>query len=46
MKIFVCLKQVPDTESRLQVKGDKSGVEEAGIKWILNPYDEYAVEEA
>lgn len=46
MKIFVCLKQVPDTESRLQIKGDKSGVEEAGIKWILNPYDEYAVEEA
>ena len=46
MKIFVCLKQVPDTETRIQVKGDKSGIEEAGIKWIMNPYDEFAVEEA
>lgn len=46
MKIFVCLKQVPDTETRIQVKADKSGIEENGIKWVMNPYDEYAVEEA
>jgi electron transfer flavoprotein beta subunit len=46
MKVFVCLKQVPDTESRLQLKADKSGIEENGIKWVMNPYDEYAVEEA
>lgn len=46
MKIYVCLKQVPDTESRLQIKADKSGIEEGGVKWVMNPYDEYAVEEA
>ena len=46
MKIFVCLKQVPDTESRIQLKSDKSGIDETGIKWVMNPYDEYAVEEA
>jgi electron transfer flavoprotein beta subunit len=46
MRIFVCLKQVPDTETRIQIKSDKSGIEEAGIKWVINPYDEYAVEEA
>jgi electron transfer flavoprotein beta subunit len=46
MKIFVCLKQVPDTETRIQVKADRSGIEETGIKWIMNPYDEFAVEEA
>src|SRR3954467_12377325 len=46
MKIFVCLKQVPDTESRIQIKADKSGIEETGIKWVMNPYDEFAVEEA
>jgi electron transfer flavoprotein beta subunit len=46
MKIFVCLKQVPDTESRIQVRADKSGIEETGVKWIMNPYDEFAVEEA
>ena len=46
MKIYVCIKQVPDTETRLQIKGDKSGIEETGVKWVMNPYDEYAVEEA
>ncbi len=46
MKIFVCLKQVPDTESRIQINADKTGIEESGLKWIMNPYDEYAVEEA
>jgi electron transfer flavoprotein beta subunit len=46
MRIFVCIKQVPDTETRIQIKADKSGIEEAGVKWVMNPYDEYAVEEA
>ncbi len=46
MKIFVCLKQVPDTETRIQIKSDRSGIEETGIKWVMNPYDEFAVEEA
>lgn len=46
MKIFVCIKQVPDTETRIQLKADRSGIEEAGIKWMMNPYDEFAVEEA
>src|SRR3989344_5512057 len=46
MRIFVCLKQVPDTETRIQIKADHSGIEETGVKWVMNPYDEYAVEEA
>ncbi len=46
MKIFVCLKQVPDTETRIQLKNDRSGIEETGVKWVMNPYDEFAVEEA
>ena len=46
MRIFVCLKQVPDTETRIQIKADNSGIEENGVKWVMNPYDEYAVEEA
>ena len=33
MKIYACVKQVPDTETRLQIKPDKSGVEDAGVKW-------------
>ncbi len=46
MKIFVCVKQVPDTEAKIKLKADASGIDTAGIKWVMNPYDEYAVEEA
>ncbi len=45
MNIFVCLKQVPDTEAALIVKDGKS-INEDNIKWIVNPYDEYSIEEA
>lgn len=46
MKIFVCIKQVPDTETKIKIKTDGSGIEPTGIKWVMNPYDEYAVEES
>lgn len=46
MKILVCVKQVPDTTAKLNVAADKSGIEQKGFKWVLNPYDEHAVEEA
>jgi electron transfer flavoprotein beta subunit len=45
MNIYVCLKQVPDTEASILVKDGKS-IQEATIKWIVSPYDEYAIEEA
>jgi len=45
MNIVVCVKQVPDSETLVKVKPDGSGIEEAGIKWVMNPYDEFAVEE-
>lgn len=46
MNIFVCVKQVPDTETKIIPTGDGSFIETASIKWIMNPYDEYAVEQA
>ncbi len=46
MKIFVCIKQVPDTETKIKITPDQNGIDTAGVKWVLNPYDEYAVEEA
>lgn len=46
MRIFVCIKQVPDTETKVQLNAEKTGLVEDSIKWIMNPYDEYAVEEA
>lgn len=46
MKIGVLLKQVPDTETKIKITSGGLGIDETGIKWIINPYDEYAVEEA
>ena len=46
MKVFVCLKQVPDTETKIKILSDGSGIDTAGFKWVMNPYDEFAVEEA
>lgn len=43
MKIVVLVKQVPDTETNIKV-GDKS-INESGVKWIISPYDEFAIEE-
>lgn len=45
MKIAVCIKQTPDTETRVKLTEDKR-VNEQDINFILNPYDEFAVEEA
>lgn len=44
MNIIVCIKQVPDTETKIQIGAD--GINTANIKWVMNPYDEFAVEEA
>lgn len=46
MNIFVCVKQVPDTETKVQPNGDGTFIETNSIKWIMNPYDEFAVEQA
>lgn len=46
MKIGVLLKQVPDTETRIKLKPDGSGIDASDIKWVVNPYDEFAVEAA
>ena len=46
MNILVCLKQVPDTETQIKVAPDGISIATDNIKWIINPYDEYAVEEA
>ena len=46
MKIFVCVKQVPDTETKIKILPDQTGIDLTGIKWVMNPYDENAVEEA
>src|SRR4051812_19301721 len=46
MKVIVCIKQVPDTETKIKIRADGNGIDPAGVKWVMNPYDEFAVEEA
>lgn len=46
MKIAVCIKRVADSETRVKIAADGKSLDEAGVKFILNPYDEFAVEEA
>jgi electron transfer flavoprotein beta subunit len=46
LKLGVLVKNVPDTEAKIKLKSDMSDVETQGIKFVMNPYDEYAVEEA
>ena len=46
MRLFVCIKQVPDTETRIRLTQDKQNIDSNGIKWVINPYDEFAIEEA
>ena len=45
MNCVVCVTSVPDTASVIKVGADGKGIDEAGIKWIPSPYDEYALEE-
>jgi electron transfer flavoprotein beta subunit len=42
----VCIKQVADTETRVKVAADGKVLDPAGVTWILNPYDEFALEQA
>lgn len=44
MQIYVCVKHVPDTASNIRILGGPS-IDES-IKFIMNPYDEYALEQA
>ena len=46
MNIAVCIKRVPDSETRVKIGPDGKSLDEAGVKFVLNPYDEFAVEEA
>jgi electron transfer flavoprotein beta subunit len=46
VNILICIKQVPDTEAQIKIDSGGQGIQTADIKWVMNPYDEYGVEEA
>ncbi len=46
MNIVVCLKRVPDTETRVRIDAEGTGIETDGVKYVMSPYDEFALEGA
>ena len=46
MDIIVCLKRVPDTETRVRFSDGSTVIEPEGVKYIVSPYDEFALEAA
>ena len=46
MDVIVCVKRVPDTETRIKIGDTGVAVDPTGVKFIMSPYDEFAVEAA
>jgi electron transfer flavoprotein beta subunit len=46
MNSIVCIAYVPDTETKIKVAADGKSIDESDVKWIVSPYDEFALEEA
>jgi electron transfer flavoprotein beta subunit len=46
MDIVVCVKHVPDTEAPIRIRADGRAIEEQGLPFVVNYYDEHGVEEA
>jgi len=44
MKIVVCINHVPDTETKVKIGADGKTIDKNGVNFILNPYDEFAIE--
>ncbi|MCF8044563.1 MAG: electron transfer flavoprotein subunit beta/FixA family protein [Desulfarculaceae bacterium] len=45
MQVYVCAKHVPDTAANIKIKGEND-YDTTGLKFVVNPYDEYGLEEA
>jgi len=46
LDIVVCIKRVPDTETRIRFSDGATAIDPAGVKHIVSPYDEFALEAA
>jgi electron transfer flavoprotein beta subunit len=46
LNIVVCIKRVPDTETRIKIGQDGKTIDPSGVKYIISPYDEFAIEGA
>lgn len=46
MKTVVCVKRTPDTETKIRLGSDGTSLDSSGVKFIISPYDEFAIEAA
>ena len=46
MNVLVCIKQVPDMESKFKINADANWFDENDLAYRINEYDEYAIEQA
>jgi len=46
LKIAVCLRRTPDTTAKIVIAAGGTAIDETGVKFVPNPYDEYAIEAA
>lgn len=46
MNIVICIKQVPSTETKIRINTTTGFVDTSEVEWVINPYDEYAIETA
>lgn len=46
MKIAVCVSNVPDTATKIKIGQDRKSIDPTGVTFVINPYDEFAIEEA
>lgn len=46
MNTVVCIKRVPDTETRIRIAEGGAAIDAAGVKYVISPYDEFAIEAA
>lgn len=46
MNIIACIKQVPSTETKVRISTTTGLVDTSEVEWVINPYDEYAIETA
>ncbi len=46
MKILVVVRQVPDSTTTIKIRPDGEDIERAGVKMVVNPFDEFAIEQA
>jgi electron transfer flavoprotein beta subunit len=46
MKVLVVIKQVPDSTTNIKIRPDGEDIERAGVKMVVDPFDEFAIEQA